>query len=167
MSTQNITRSASTAGSAIRDIRSAPGYATRAVGIGARGSTLTATSAGWTGGSASMLAAVPEETPERKPGLIDRLHERKLVQWTLAYIGFAWAMLQFSGELAEAWEWPALARQAVSLVLACGVAPALVVAWFHGEKGRQQVCRAECVLVAASVAVSAVALWSFCRGAGL
>ncbi len=167
MSTQSNSLSGIAASATIRDIRSAPGYAAHGVGIEAVGATLTATSAGWSGGTASMPVAVPQETPERERGFVDRLHDRKLVQWTLAYVGFGWAMLQFSGELAEAWEWPALFRQAVSLVLACGVVPALVVAWFHGEKGRQQFCRAECALVGASVAASAVALWSFFQRAGL
>jgi hypothetical protein len=167
MSTQSNARSWIAADATVRDIRSAPGYAARSVGIEAVGAARTATSAGWSGGSAAIPVAASAEPTESERSFVDRLHDRKMVQWMLAYFGFAWFAIEFSGELTEAWEWSSLVRQAVSIVLALGVVPALAVAWYHGEKGRQRVCTAECALVAASLVGAVIVVWSFCRGAAL
>ena len=62
------------------------------------------------------------------------------MQWTVAYLAIAWVVLQLMDILAEIWSWSVFFQQVVSLVLAFGTLPVLVVAWFHGEKGRQEIC---------------------------
>jgi hypothetical protein len=95
---------------------------------------------------------------------VRHLKERKLVQWTAGYIAMAWVMLQLMDVLSETWGWPRVAQQAVSLLLGYGILPALVVAWFHGEKGRQEICAMEATIVAVSIMGSVFAVWSFCLG---
>jgi len=99
------------------------------------------------------------------PRLLQRLRERKVVQWTAGYIGMSWVVLQLMDVLGELWAWSIVAQQAVSLLLGFGILPALVVAWFHGEKGRQDICPMEATIVAASIMGSVFAVWSFCLGA--
>ena len=104
------------------------------------------------------------EPPSRNPGLFERLRERKVVQWSLAYVAMAWLVLQAMDILSDIWNWPNIIQQAVSLFLGFGTFPMLVVAWFHGEKGHQDVCPLEAALVAASVMGTAFAVWSICLG---
>lgn len=95
---------------------------------------------------------------------VRHLRERKVVQWTAAYIAMAFVILQSMDVVSDAWEWPNVAQQAASLLLGFGILPALVVAWFHGEKGRQEICAMEATIVAVSIMGSVFAVWSFCLG---
>lgn len=160
MNAQNIAHHGPATGATVRDIRSAPGYAAHAVGIEAVGARLTATSAGWSTTPGSLV----EVAPTRRASLGERLMERKLVQWTVAYVAAASWILQLMNALGESWSWAYPVQQSVSMVLGMGVVPAVVVAWYHGEKGRQKVCTAECAMVAASVLASVGLVWTVCLG---
>jgi len=96
--------------------------------------------------------------------LLDRLRERKIVQWTLGYLAIAWVVLQLMDILAEIWSWSVFLQQVVSLALAFGVLPMLVVAWFHGERGRQEVCPLEAALMAATLTGVTFAIWRISTG---
>ena len=98
--------------------------------------------------------------PRGCTSLFERLRERKIVQWTVAYLAIAWVVLQLMDILAEIWSWSVLFQQVVSLVLAFGILPMLVLAWFHGEKGRQEICSLEAALMAATIMGAAFAVWS-------
>ena len=52
--------------------------------------------------------------------LATRLRERKLVQWTLAYLAGAWALLQLIGFLADTFGWPVLVPQVATVLLGVG-----------------------------------------------
>ena len=164
MNARNLTQNGATGGVTVRDIRTAPGYAATRVGIVAEGATFTATSAG--GSTTPVWASGPASGPSeaRTATLGERLMERKLVQWTVAYVAAASWILQLMNALGESWSWATPVQQAVSMVLGMGVVPAVVVAWYHGEKGRQKVCTAECAMVAASVLASVGLVWSVCLG---
>jgi len=71
--------------------------------------------------------------------LIDRLRERKLVQWILAYLAAAWLVLQLADILGERFAWPEAALRTLTVLLGVGFFAALVIGWFHGEKGEQRV----------------------------
>ncbi len=60
--------------------------------------------------------------------------------------------------------WPVTLQRAVSLVLGMGLFPAIVVAWFHGEKGRQHVSALEVAILGMLVAFSSAVIWYFCGG---
>ncbi|HSW27970.1 MAG TPA: hypothetical protein VLH75_00635 [Longimicrobiales bacterium] len=164
MNARNQTRSGAMGGATVRDIRTAPGYAAIHVGIVAEGATPTATSAG--GSTTPVWASGPASGPSeaRTATLGERLMERKLVQWTVAYVAAASWVLQVTSALSGSWNWSAPLEQAVSVLLGMGIIPAVVVAWYHGEKGRQQVCAAECAMVAASVLASVGLVWTVCLG---
>jgi TolB-like protein/Tfp pilus assembly protein PilF len=92
-----------------------------------------------------------------------RLRERKLVQWALAYIAAAFALIQVLDVVASRFDWPAQLERIIILALAVGFVVALVIAWYHGEKGRQRVSGAELLLIALVLAIGGALVWQFGR----
>ncbi|HSH74902.1 MAG TPA: hypothetical protein VLA09_04445 [Longimicrobiales bacterium] len=110
---------------------------------------------------AGLIDSIDHDLPEPP---LQRLGRRKLVQWTVAYLAVAWLLLQLTDVLSEIWTWPLTLQRAVSLVLGMGLFPAIVIAWFHGEKGRQSVCALEVAIIATLVASTAAVVVYFCAG---
>ena len=77
----------------------------------------------------------------------DRLRRRRVAQWGLAYAAGAWAVLQVFGFAADSFGWPAATKQLALLGLAFGVPLAMVLAWYHGERGGQHVTGAEVAVI--------------------
>src|SRR6185437_8709287 len=94
-----------------------------------------------------------------------RLKQRKLVQWAIAYVAFAFALIQVLDVVADSYDWPHSAMHVVFGLLALGFVIALVLAWYHGEKGRQRVSGAELLLIALVLAIGGGLLWRFGRSA--
>ncbi len=92
-----------------------------------------------------------------------RLKQRKLVQWALAYVAFAWAILQALGLAVDSYDWPHDVMRIAFAVIALGFVIALVLAWYHGERGAQRVSGAELLLIALVLAIGAGLLWRFER----
>ncbi len=86
--------------------------------------------------------------------------DRTMIHWSLAYLAAAWLVLQLMDVLSEIWPIPVIAQRFVCLTLALGLCPALVIAWFHGEQGRQRVSGLEAVLVGGLLFASGVVLWA-------
>src|SRR6185436_132294 len=42
----------------------------------------------------------------RMPGFLERLKQRKLVQWAVAYLAGAWVLLQVFGLIGQQFDWP-------------------------------------------------------------
>ncbi len=63
------------------------------------------------------------------PSSLQRLRERKLVQWAVAYLAGAWALMECVGFLREQFDWPAIVGQAVTLIAVFGFFVILVLAW--------------------------------------
>lgn len=104
------------------------------------------------------------DVPHPCTSLLERFRQRKIVQWTLAYLAMGWLVLQLMDILGEMWSWSVLFQQVVSLVLGFGLLPMLVLAWFHGEKGRQEICPLEAALMAATIMGAAFAIWTISMG---
>jgi TolB-like protein len=79
--------------------------------------------------------------------LLTRLKERKLVQWALAYLAGAWVVLQVMDVLAEPLGLSAPFQLGVVVVVTAGFFVTLVLAWYHGEKGRQRVSGPELMMI--------------------
>lgn len=86
------------------------------------------------------------------------LKRRKIVQWALAYLAGAWIAVQLVRELVDAWGLPDPMVQGVHVLLALGFFVTLVLAWYHGEKGRQRVSGPELLMIAGIFVVAGVAL---------
>ena len=84
----------------------------------------------------------------------ERLKERKIVQWALAYLAGAWLLLQVVDTFREPWGWSDWLVRGVHLALAAGFLLTIVLAWYHGEKGRQRVSGAELLIIAVLLFIS-------------
>ena len=91
--------------------------------------------------------------------LLRRLKDRKLVQWALAYAAFAFALLQGLDIVAQQFGWPDGVRRGITIVLVVGFFVALVLAWYHGERGVQRVSGTELSILALLLAIGGVILW--------
>jgi TolB-like protein len=91
-------------------------------------------------------------------GILQRLRARKLSQWVLAYLAAGWLCLEVLGFLRETFGWPQLVAQLGAVLLAVGFLAALVLAWYHGERGAQQVTAVELGMLAGILAIAAAAV---------
>ena len=89
----------------------------------------------------------------------DRVRQRKLVQWAVAYLAAAWLILQVLSLLAEPFAWPGVVLRAATVLLGVGFIGVLVLAWYHGERGRQHVSGIELILLAVVLALAGAAVW--------
>src|SRR5262252_2575156 len=90
-----------------------------------------------------------------------RLKQRKLVQWAIAYVAAAFALLQGIDIVAQQFGWPEGVRRGVTLALIVGFFVTLVLAWYHGERGAQRVTGTELLIIALVLAVGGGLLWRF------
>jgi TolB-like protein/Flp pilus assembly protein TadD len=92
------------------------------------------------------------------PLLIRRLKERKIVQWALSYAAFAWVLIEALDYFSGLFHWPASVQYIVLILLVLGFFLTLVVAWYHGEKGRQRVSGPELLIIAILLSITAMLL---------
>src|SRR4051794_15679211 len=97
---------------------------------------------------------------------VQRLRERKLVQWALAYCAAAFALIQIIDIVAQRFGWPDAIERIVLIALAIGFFVALVLAWYHGERGAQRVSGTELLILALLLAIGGGALWKFSGDSG-
>ncbi len=93
--------------------------------------------------------------------LLQRLRERKLVQWALAYAAFAFALLQGLDIVAQQFGWADGVRRGITIALVIGFFVALVLAWYHGERGAQRVSGVELGILTLLLAIGGGLLWRF------
>jgi TolB-like protein/Tfp pilus assembly protein PilF len=98
-------------------------------------------------------------------GFFQRLKQRKLVQWALAYIAAAFALLQGTDIVAQRFAWPEQTMRFVIIALSIGLCVTLVLAWYHGERGAQRVTGTELLILALLLALGGGFLWHFASGA--
>jgi len=77
----------------------------------------------------------------------NRLRQRKLVQWGIAYVAGAWGMLQGLGYVSGLYDWPRQFQQIALLLLVLGFPIALTLAWYHGDRGEQRIGRTELAIL--------------------
>jgi TolB-like protein len=79
----------------------------------------------------------PIEQPAE--GLWSGLRRRKVVQWGIAYVAAAWGLLQGLAYLSTVFQWSAQLQRPVTMTFLVGLPIALVLAWYHGDRGHQRV----------------------------
>ena len=90
-----------------------------------------------------------------------RLKQRKLVQWAIAYVGAAFALLQGIDIVAQQFGWPEGMRRSITLALVVGFFLTLVLAWYHGERGAQRVTGTELLMIGLVLTLGGLSLWRF------
>lgn len=97
------------------------------------------------------------------PTLFKRLKERKLFQWTVAYLAGALICLEGFDIVAEQFQWALWFQQGVTVALLFGLLVTLILAWHHGERGRQQVSGGELAVLVLLLAAAGLSVM-FLRG---
>jgi adenylate cyclase len=90
---------------------------------------------------------------------IERLKQRKLVQWALAYIAAAFALIQVLDIVAQRFGWPEQTIRIVIIVLGVGFFVTVVLAWYHGEHGAQRTSGTELLILALVLAIGGAVVW--------
>ncbi|MFW6331112.1 MAG: hypothetical protein ACOC3J_05235 [Gemmatimonadota bacterium] len=75
------------------------------------------------------------------------IRDRKVVQWGLAYLGGAWLLLQLMDVLETPLGISRPVFLAITLLILLGVPVTVVLAWYHGEQGRQRVSGPELMII--------------------
>ena len=82
-------------------------------------------------------------------GPLQQLRRRKVVQWGIAYAAGAWGLLQGIAYMRDTFGWPQQLQQVATIILLIGLPIALVLAWYHGERGEQRVSGIELAILTA------------------
>ena len=93
-----------------------------------------------------------------------RLRRRKIVQWALAYVAGAFALIQVVDIIGQRFGWPAEVMRGGIVALAVGFFVVLVLAWYHGERGAQRVSGVELVILAMLFAIGGLVLSHVAKG---
>ena len=94
----------------------------------------------------------PDESVEPKPSpfrLLSELRKRRFAQIVLPFGGVAWAATEVGEMMVERSWLPPSSSDLLLSFLIVGLPAAAVVAWFHGEKGPQDMPRTEAWILAA------------------
>jgi len=92
---------------------------------------------------------------------LQRLKQRKLVQWVVAYVAAAFALLQGIDIIASRFGWPDAIERILIIVSCIGFFVVLVLAWYHGERGAQRVTGAELLILGLVLLVGGGFIWRF------
>ncbi|MCI0434279.1 MAG: hypothetical protein L0271_11680, partial [Gemmatimonadetes bacterium] len=87
--------------------------------------------------------------------VLQRLRQRKIGQWAIAYILVAVGVYELLGNVAGNFGWPAFVLRAATVLLAVGFLATLVIAWYHGEKGHQRVTLIELFILGTLLLIAA------------
>ncbi len=99
--------------------------------------------------------------------LLQRLRERKLGQWALAYLAGAWVLLQALDLIGHQFDWPTGLLRGATVVAGIGFFATLVLAWYHGERGAQKVSGTELLILALLLSIGGGLLWHFAPAPGI
>ncbi len=88
--------------------------------------------------------------------LAEKLKQRKVVQWSLAYIAAAWIVAQVIEIVAGPWGIPAGWIRTLHLALVGGLPITIILSWFHGERGEQRIGIAEVAALAVVLLVTGI-----------
>jgi serine/threonine-protein kinase len=90
------------------------------------------------------------------PRLVEKLKARKVAQWTAAYFAGAWGLLEVVGFLANQFAWPDFIVRSLTVILGSGFFVVIVLAWYHGDRGKQRVTSIEAMAIGAILVAGAI-----------
>jgi TolB-like protein/Flp pilus assembly protein TadD len=96
--------------------------------------------------------------PDTMASVFQRLRQRKIVQWAIAYVAGAWLLLELLGFVAENFGWSVGIVRGATVFLGIGFLVTLVLAWYHGEKGQQHATGFELLIIAGLLLVAGAAV---------
>jgi len=100
-------------------------------------------------------------TPATPLSVWARIKDHKIAQWTLAYAAAAYALLDGTKILSEAFDWPHWLLRAVAALLVLGLPLMVTLAWYHGHRALRRVSGAELTIITVLLVVAGAVLWHF------
>ena len=93
-----------------------------------------------------------------------KLRRRKVVEWGIAYAAGAWGLLQGVAYVTATFHWPEQIQQLATVALLIGLPIALVIAWYHGDRGQQRLSAPELTILTLLFLVGGGIFWLYQRG---
>jgi len=105
--------------------------------------------------------AAPSSKPSSRSSepVWDRIKRHKVVEWTLAYVAFGYALLHGVQMLRETFEWPLLVSRLTVVGLVLGAPIAVTLAFYHGHRAQHRVSRQELSILIALLVVAGSVMW--------
>src|SRR6516225_10556510 len=103
--------------------------------------------------ASAPTAAQPPES------FLAQIRRHKVVEWTLAYMAFGYALLHGVQMLRETFDWPFLVPRLTVFGLVLGAPIAVTLAWYHGHRARHRVSGPELSILIALLLVAGSVLW--------
>ena len=85
------------------------------------------------------------------------------MQWGLLYVAATWGFLQGLEYVGESFHWPEQLRQIAFLALLIGLAIALVLAYYHGDRAQRRITTPELAILTLLLLVGGGAFWYYQR----
>jgi serine/threonine-protein kinase len=107
--------------------------------------------------SAVTHAVIPD--PKPPDPFWAQIRRHKVVEWTLAYMAFGYALLHGVQMLRETFDWPFLVPRLTVFGLVLGAPIAVTLAWYHGHRAQHRVSGRELSILIALLVVAGSVLW--------
>ena len=111
----------------------------------------------------NVVASPVTAFPQPPDSFWARIRRHKVVEWTLAYVAFGYALLHTVEMLGEAFEWPLLVPRLTVFGLVLGAPIAVTLAWYHGHRARQRVSGPELSILIVLLLVAGSVMWWLSR----
>jgi adenylate cyclase len=111
------------------------------------------------GATAAAVERLPRVSVPSTESIWNRIKRHKVVEWTLAYVAFGYALLHGVQMLRETFEWPLLVPRLTVFVLLVGVPVAATLAWYHGHRARHRISGVELSILIALLLIAGSVLW--------
>lgn len=103
-------------------------------------------------------------TSRSPTSFFERLKRRKVVEWTFAYVAAAWLVAEAADLFGGRWGLSESALRSLDLILVLGLIGTVVIAWYHGARGKQRFGRRETIVLAVFLGLGAFGVaWSYGR----
>ncbi len=89
-------------------------------------------------------------------GLFQRLRDKHVFRTALLYLGGAWAAMEAIGFFVDNYSWSRAVLDVAVLLLVLGFPATLIITWYHGEQGKQQLQRTEASLLLTLAVLAAI-----------
>ncbi|HTW75926.1 MAG TPA: hypothetical protein VMD56_13510 [Steroidobacteraceae bacterium] len=102
-------------------------------------------------------------TSQGSAGLWAKIRRHKVVEWTLAYAAFGYALLHGVEIVGSAFDWSAAVARFTVFVLLLGIPVAGTLAYYQGHRAQHRVSRIEISILAALLVIAGSVLWFLSR----
>ena len=86
----------------------------------------------------------------------EQLREKHIFRTAFIYLGGAWASMEAIGFFVDNYGWSRTVLDVAVLLIVLGFPAALIIAWYHGESGKQQVQKTEASLLLTLAVLAAI-----------